>query len=305
MGAGQRRRPLHPLVSTAHGRHRREARFVLGSRRQRRRDRVVLGQGAGAAGARRVVVPQRRHPQHVRGPRLFGVGPHIARLHRRHHALHPDGIHIVHGRGVGLQGASAARNLGRGQSRHGGVPLLRQECQPRIHIFGLGAGVFPRRRESVGRASRPRAHGPHANGSRVGQEPAVGGSLLRRHPLARNQFHERLGVREPQTRHSAQDPSQRGGAQPVRTGSRVRGGQFGQRPQPVADDHNGQDRAPSQLPRTAAREAFQGNQRIRQAQQLVAGYRHGSEPLRPGQNGGGESAIHNLPRERHGSRVQA
>lgn len=64
-------------------------------------------------------------------------------------------------------------------------------------------------------------------------------------PHAGHRFHGRSRIRMPEAGHSGQDPSQRGGSQSVRTGSRVRGVQPGQRPQPAVDDHHGQDRPPS------------------------------------------------------------
>jgi len=73
----------------------------------------------------RLVVPQRWHPQYVRGPRLFGVGPDVAGVHRRYDALHPDRLHRLYGRGARLQGAPAAFDHGREQGCDGGVPLLR------------------------------------------------------------------------------------------------------------------------------------------------------------------------------------
>ena len=53
----QWRAPLHPLVCAAHRRHSREARCLHSTRRQRRHGRGVFGQVAGAAGTRRVELP--------------------------------------------------------------------------------------------------------------------------------------------------------------------------------------------------------------------------------------------------------
>ena len=53
-------------------------------------------------GARCIELPQRRHPQHVRGPRLFSMGPYQPSLHHRRHALHSHHLHSLHRRGARL-----------------------------------------------------------------------------------------------------------------------------------------------------------------------------------------------------------
>jgi hypothetical protein len=70
------------------------------------------------------LVSDRRHPSDVRGARLHGVGPDLARVHprepERRAAVHPDGVHVVDGRGAGPQDPAAAldgRALGRGDPR--------------------------------------------------------------------------------------------------------------------------------------------------------------------------------------------
>ena len=125
----------------------------------------VLRQTARPAGARCVVVPQRRHPQYVRGSRLFGLGSDLAGLHRRHDALYPDRLHRLYGRGARLQGAAAALDLGGEQGRDRGVPLFRQKRAAGHLVSGLGAGVFPRGRKPLGRTSRPDAHRAYADGT--------------------------------------------------------------------------------------------------------------------------------------------
>ena len=84
-------------------------------------DRGVLGQGADPGRARRVVVSDGRHPRDVRGARLHGVGPDLAGVHpgepERGAAVHPDGVHVLDGRGAGQQDPAAAldgRAVGRG-----------------------------------------------------------------------------------------------------------------------------------------------------------------------------------------------
>ena len=90
----------------------REARLLLRPHRRRQRDRRVLRQGAHPGRAGRVVVPVRRHPLDVRGARLHRLGPVLARVHprepQRRAAVHPDGVHLVDGRGAGQQDPAAA-----------------------------------------------------------------------------------------------------------------------------------------------------------------------------------------------------
>ena len=80
--------------------------------RRRHRDRRVLRQGADPGRAGRVLVPDRRHPRHVRGARLHRVGPDLAGVHprepQRRAAVHPDGVRVVDGRGARPQDPAAA-----------------------------------------------------------------------------------------------------------------------------------------------------------------------------------------------------
>ena len=112
MGDGAGLYPLHALVPAAHRIDRREARLVLQPDRRRQRAGRVLGQGADPGRAGRVVVPDRRHPGDVRGPRLHGVGPVLAGVHprepERRAALHPDRVRVVDRRGARPQDPAAA-----------------------------------------------------------------------------------------------------------------------------------------------------------------------------------------------------
>jgi hypothetical protein len=69
-----------------------KARLVPGPGRRRHRDRRVQRQGAGARRAGRLELPVRRHALHLRGARLYGVGPHeqpvAARQRQQRHAGH-------------------------------------------------------------------------------------------------------------------------------------------------------------------------------------------------------------------------
>ena len=113
-GVGDRegRDPLHPLVPADDRPDGREARLVPRPDRRRHGDRRVLRQGAGPGRARRLELPLRRHPRHVRGPRLHRVGPDQPRLHprepQRHHPLHPDRLRLLDRRGARQEDAAAA-----------------------------------------------------------------------------------------------------------------------------------------------------------------------------------------------------
>ena len=69
-------------------------------------------QGADPGRARRVLVPDRRRPRHLRGPRLHRLGPDQPRLHPREPergaALHPDRVRVVDRRGARRQDPAAA-----------------------------------------------------------------------------------------------------------------------------------------------------------------------------------------------------
>ena len=112
LGAREGRHALHALVPAAHRPDRREARLLLQPDRRGHRDRRVLGQGAHPGRAGRVLVPDRRHPRDVRGPRLHRVGPDVAGVHprepQRRAAVHPDGVRVVDGRGARPEDPAAA-----------------------------------------------------------------------------------------------------------------------------------------------------------------------------------------------------
>ena len=138
MGDGEGRHALHALVPAAHRLDRGEARLLLRPHRRRRRDRGVLRQGADPGRARRLLVPDRRHPGDVRGPRLHRLGPDLARLHprepQRRAALHPDRVRVVDGRGARPQDPAAAldgRAVEVGRAR--AAPARRRDGRARVH----------------------------------------------------------------------------------------------------------------------------------------------------------------------------
>ena len=127
---------------------------------RRHRDRGVLRQGAHPGRAGRLVVPDRRHPRDVRGPRLHRVGPDLAGVHprepERRAAVHPDGVRVVDGRGAGPQDPAAALD---GRAEQGGAaraaPVRRHRRRARVHDGRARAGVLPDRRAVLLRAPRP------------------------------------------------------------------------------------------------------------------------------------------------------
>ena len=80
--------------------------------RRRRRDRRLLRQGADPGRARRLLVPDRRHPRDLRGPRLHRLGPDEPGVHprepERRAALHPDGLRLLDRRGARREDPAAA-----------------------------------------------------------------------------------------------------------------------------------------------------------------------------------------------------
>ena len=132
VGAGEGRDPLHALVPAADRLDRREARLVLQPGRRRHRDRRVLRQGADPGRARRVLLPDRRHPRHVRGARLHRLGPDQPGVHprepERRAALHPDGVHVVDGRGARPQDPAAALDGGAVRRRRARAQAVRRRA---------------------------------------------------------------------------------------------------------------------------------------------------------------------------------
>ena len=123
LGDGARRDALHPLVPAADRIDGGEARLLLRARGRRHGDRRVLRQGADPGRARRLLVPDRRHPRDVRGARLHGLGPDQPGVHpgepERRAAVHPDRVHVLDGRGAGQQDPAAALD---GRAVGGGDP---------------------------------------------------------------------------------------------------------------------------------------------------------------------------------------
>ena len=218
MGDGAGCDPLHALVPAAHRHHRREARLVLRPHRRRQRDRRVLRQGADPGRAGRLVVPDRRHPRHVRGPRLHRLGSDVARLHprepERRAALHPDRVRVVDRRGAGSRRSRCCARWTRSRSRAvRALGLLGQsDVAKRVHHRRARAGVLPDRRAVLLRAPRPDHDGPHAVRRQAAEGPRARRPLLRLDPRARARVHARVRARAGQAGRADQDPPQRGRA---------------------------------------------------------------------------------------------
>ena len=180
-------------------------------------DRRLLRQGAHPGRAGRVLVPDRRHPRDLRGPRLHRLGPDLAGLHprepQRRAALHPDRVRVVDRRGAGQQDPAAAldgRAVALGRPR--AVAARRHRGLEGLHDGRPRAGVLPDRRAVLLRAPRPRHHGPHAVRRQAAEGPRARRPLLRLDPRARARVHARRGARAGQARRADQDPPQRGRA---------------------------------------------------------------------------------------------
>ena len=279
VGARERRHPLHALVPAADRQHGREARLLLQPRGRRQRDRRVLRQGADPGRARRLELPDRRHPRDLRGPRLHRLGPDLAgvpaREPQRRAAVHPDRVRLLDRRGARPQDPAAAldgRALGRRAAR--AAPARRRGVPARLHDRRPRAGVLPDRRAVLLRAPRPADHRAHAVRRQAAEGTRARRPLLRLDPRAHPRLHARGRGGARQARRAGQDAPQRGGAEPVRDRPGVRGHQRRLRPPDADDADPPEHRPPLRAGLPAAREALRGRQRLRQAQQLVDGHRH-------------------------------
>ncbi len=122
VGTREGRHPLHPLVPAPHRDHRREARQLLRPHWGGHGAGRVQRQGADPGRARRLLFPHRRHPRHLRGARLHGLGPDLPRLHpgepQRRGPVHPHRVRILDRGGAGPQDPAAALDGGPLQVGH-------------------------------------------------------------------------------------------------------------------------------------------------------------------------------------------
>ncbi len=295
--------PLHPLVPAAHRPDRREARLARRAGRQRRSGLQLLRLRAGPGRARRLQLPLRRPPGHLRGPRLHRLGrhqpglPHARREQR--HPLHPDGVRVLDRRGARHQDPAAP--LGGGAVAAGACASSSifgtDEGVARVyHHRRAGAGVLPGRPGPLLRAARPAHLRAHPVRRQAAQGPAARGPLLRHHPAARARLHGRIREGALPPRRAGQDPAQRGGAGPVRDRAAVRAEPHRQRPPDAASWRRSSGWHPRYgLQASAAREAVRRRQRLGQAQQLVDVHRHRRQPARPAGRHPHQHAVPGVP----------
>ena len=278
LGAGERRHPLHPHLPAADRLDRGEARLLLRAGRRGQGARRLLRQGADPGRARRLLLPDRRRPRHLRGPRLHRLGPDQPRLHPREPergaALHPDRLRLLDRRGARREDPAAAldgRALALGDQ---GAAAARRRGEPaRLHHGRARAGVLPDRRAVLLRAPRPDRHRPHPVRRQAAEGPRARRPLLRLDPRAGARLHDGVRTGDAEARHPGQDPPQRGRAGAVRDRADLRELQRRLRPPAAADADAGKRRPPLRPRLPAAREAVRRRQRLRQAQQLVDGHR--------------------------------
>jgi len=103
----------------------------------------------GAGRARRLELSLGRPPRHLRGPRLYRLGPDQPRLpgarREQRHPLHSDGLRVVDRRGARHQDSPAPLDGGAQQAGapHPEALRHRRRRDPRGHHGRPGAGVLP------------------------------------------------------------------------------------------------------------------------------------------------------------------
>ena len=116
LGDRKGRDALRPRLLSAHRPDGRKARQLPLARRRRRRDRRIQRQATDPRRAGRFELPDRRHPRHVRSPRLHDLGRHQPGLHpgkpQRHDAVHSHGVRLVDRRSARQEDARAAFDAG-------------------------------------------------------------------------------------------------------------------------------------------------------------------------------------------------
>ena len=249
-------------------------------------DRRVRRQDAHPGRARRVELPQRRPPGHLRGPRLHRLGRHQPGVHprepEREHAVHPDGVRVVDRRGARQEDAAAALAAGHGQAGRAGAEAVRaRRARRRRVVRRRRAGVLPDRPQLLLLPARPAQLGPHPVRRQAAEGPGVRRPLLRRHPRARAGVHARSRARAVQARHPGQDPPQRGRARPVRDRPGVRAVERRHRPPAAADGDAQAGRPEARHGVPVPREAVRRHQRLGQARQLLARQRDRGQPAPP------------------------
>ena len=254
-------------------------------------DRRLLRQGADPGRARRLLVPDRRHPRHLRGPRLHRLGPDDARPSSSRTPTAPSSAsRRPSRRGPARRWTTRSRCCARWtRCRKSAIRALRlfgddaaqrvfTTVGPEQEYFLIDEQYYFERPDLIntGRtlfgAKPPKGHelDDHYFGSIPERDPGL---------------HAR--------RASASWPSSACRSRPAttrspRTSTRWR---RSSRTRNVGSDHQQltmqmhAERGPPLRPRVpAAREALRRRQRLGQAQQLVDGHRHGQQPARAGRH---------------------
>ena len=257
------------------------------------------------------LVPLRRHPRHLRGPRLHRLGPDQPRLHprrpQRRHARHPDRV-PVSWTGEALDKKTPLLRSMEALSNQA-LRILRlfgnTRGQEGLHHRRPRAGILPDRQELLLRPARPAQRRPHPVRRQAAQGPGAGRPVLRHHPRARAGLHGRLP--RPSCSSSA-CRSRPGTTRSPRASTRSR---RSSRTRNLATDHQmltmevmrrTADEVRPGLP--AAREAVRRHQRLGQAQQLVDVHRHRREPAQPRRHAARQRPVPRLLRGRHPGRGQ-
>ena len=280
--------------------------------RRRHGDRRVLRQGADPGRARRLVVPDRRHPRDLRGARLHRLGPDLSPAF------------ILENPNGALLCIPTAFTSWTGEALDHKIPLLRSMDALSTSAVARAASCSATRTPqrvftTVGPEQEyflideqyyfERPDLVTTGRTLFGAKPPKGhelddhyfGSIPERILACMLEVEQRAG----QARRADQDAPQRGRAEPVRGRADLRELERRLRP-PAADDAGAAERRAPLRPRLpAAREAVRRRQRLGQAQQLVDGHRHGHEPARAGRHAAREPAVPVLLRGGHPGRQQA
>ena len=227
------------------GQHRGEARLASSRRTRRRRGRRVQRQGADPGRAGRVVVPVGRPARDVRGPRLHGVGPDVAGVHRgdaRRGATCRSRRRSR--RGPATRSTRRSRCCAR-STRWTSRRAARSSCSASTAkrvtaTLRAGAGVLPDRPGVLLPPAGPGDDRPHAVRRQAAARAGAGGPLLRLDPGPRARLHDGGRARAVPAGRAGEDAAQRGGARAVRDGADLRERQHRGRPPAADDDHAAQ-----------------------------------------------------------------
>ena len=272
-------------------------------------DRRVQRQGADPGRARRLLLPLRRHPRHVRGPRLHRLGPDQPGVHprepQRHDALHPDGVLLLDRRGARQEDPAAPLDGGALEAGVRGPQALRQRRRAaRLHHRRPRAGILPDRQELLLRPARP----VNAGRTLFGAKPPKGQELEDHYfgSIPERVLACMLGPRPSCT--SSACRSRPGTTRSPRPSTRSRRSSRTPTSPPTTTADHGDDAAGRRNVRPrlpAAREAVRRHQRLGQAHQLVDGHRHGRQPAQPRRHAARQRPVPGLLRGRHPGGRQA